>query len=65
MCEESRVAPKEAAGAPEMEIEVTPEMIKAGISHLFDYDPSFSNERDIVREIFLSMSLASRPNSKS
>ena len=30
MCDELRVAPKEAAGAPETEIEVTPEMIEAG-----------------------------------
>jgi hypothetical protein len=39
------------AGAPAKEIEITPEMIKAGISILLDYDPRFSNEKDIVEKI--------------
>jgi hypothetical protein len=39
------------AGAPEAEIEITPEMIEAGISILLDYDPRYSNEKDIVEKI--------------
>ncbi len=39
------------AGAPAKEIEITPEMIEAGVSILFDYDSRFSNERDIVEKI--------------
>ncbi len=41
-----------SAGAPEHEIEVTPEMIAAGLSVLYDYDPSYSNEREIVAKIY-------------
>lgn len=37
------------------EIEVTPEMIETGLSLLYDYDPNFSNGRDIVKAIFLGM----------
>ena len=37
------------------EIEVTPAMIEAGVLKLYDYSPQFSNERDIVRAIFLEM----------
>jgi hypothetical protein len=48
------------AGAPD-EIEITPVMIEAGVARLFDYDPQFSNERDIVREIFTSMLRESAP----
>ena len=32
-----------------------PEMIEAGRLKLFEYDPRFSNEDDIVLEIFRSM----------
>lgn len=34
------------------EIEVTPEMIEAGVSILFEYDPDFDNERDVVARIY-------------
>jgi hypothetical protein len=37
------------------EIEVTPEMIEAGVLCLFEYDPNFSNENGIVTEILTSM----------
>ena len=40
-----------SAGAPVNEIEITPEMIEAGVSILLDYDSRFSNERDIVERI--------------
>lgn len=41
-------------GSPE--IEVTAEMIEAGLLSLFDYDPRFGNERDTVATIFRVMS---------
>jgi hypothetical protein len=37
------------------EIEATPEMIEAGVARLFDYDPDFANEREIVASIFADM----------
>jgi hypothetical protein len=37
------------------EIEITPEMIEAGVEILFDYDAAFSNEKDIVAKIFRTM----------
>lgn len=45
------------AGAPEeFEIEVTPEMIEAGVSALrSDYQPYFESEGDGVRKIFTAM----------
>jgi hypothetical protein len=33
------------------EIEVSPEIIDEGVRLLFNYDPDYSNERDIVRMI--------------
>jgi hypothetical protein len=36
-------------------IEVTNDMVKAGVLRLFDYDPCFANEEDVVIEIFLAM----------
>lgn len=39
--------------------EITPAMVEAGIALLFDYDPAFSNERDIVAEIYRAMTRAS------
>lgn len=41
-------------------IEVTPEMIEAGVLKLFDYDPRFSNENDVVTEMFCAMFAAHR-----
>ena len=55
MCHDPAVASKGATGAPAREIEITPEMIEAGTACLFDYDPNFSNEKDIVAEIFRAM----------
>ncbi len=37
------------------EIEVTPEMIEAGIGILLRYHREYSDEADVVREIFLRM----------
>ncbi len=44
----------------ESEIEVTPEMIAAGVSEFFNYDRDFSNENDVVRSIFIAMTLSRR-----
>ena len=45
-------APVTETGAPVLdEIEVTPEMIEAGVLALFEYDPNFSNEAEVVRKI--------------
>lgn len=51
---DSLVSPKDdlgEAGAPETEIEVTEEMITEGVRLLMNYDPDYSNEDDIVRQI--------------
>jgi hypothetical protein len=45
------VSPQSEAGAPE----ITPAMVKAGVLKLFDYDPMFSNEAEIVIQIFQAM----------
>jgi hypothetical protein len=40
VCKDSRVASKEATGAPEVEIEITPEMAAAGsraLADMFEY----------------------------
>jgi hypothetical protein len=51
--------PAGLAGAPD-EIEITPEMIEAGVPFLFDYDPEFSNEKDVCAAIFRAMMEKSR-----
>jgi hypothetical protein len=42
------------------EIEITDEMIEAGLPALWEYDPHFSNERDVVARIFALMNSARR-----
>jgi hypothetical protein len=42
-------------GAPEEEVEVTPAMTTVGVVHLFDYDPQFSNEEEVVEKMFKAM----------
>jgi hypothetical protein len=50
------------AGAPEAEIEITPEMIEAGVRVLWESGaietPMGDADRDLVHEIFVAMSLA-------
>ena len=46
---------KDAANADVTEIEVTPEMIEAGVEALVGYDPRFDLEEDAVKKIFLAM----------
>ena len=36
-------------------IEITPEMVKAGILCLFEYGIKFNNEAAVVEDIFLTM----------
>jgi hypothetical protein len=44
------------------EIEITPEMIEAGVAAYRDRDSRFMRDRDIVEDIFISMALlAPRP----
>ncbi len=54
MTENISASARDRPGLPE--IDVTPEMVEAGVLRLFDYDPSFGNERDIVVAIFHAMS---------
>jgi hypothetical protein len=51
---------KGATGRLKHRIDVTPEMIQAGVLRLFDYDPRFGNEEDIVQDIFRAMYSRSR-----
>jgi hypothetical protein len=51
------------AGAPEQEIEITPEMIEAGVQVLrrFFYDePNDDITREVAKEIFVAMFFAYR-----
>ena len=43
------------AGAPEDEIEVTPEMIEAGVNEFCAYDARFESAEDVVALIFRRM----------
>jgi hypothetical protein len=54
---------KGSAGAPETEIEITPEMIEAGVIALAEYDSYMDNAEHGARTIFSAMILAS-PASK-
>jgi hypothetical protein len=49
---------KGSAGAPEDEIEITPEMIEAGAIALSGYDAYLSNAECGAKEIFSAMILA-------
>lgn len=54
--------------APEEEIEITPEMIKAGVNELklsFSYDGHMDDYEDIVAEIFRKMTLAAMGDHRS
>jgi hypothetical protein len=55
---QNKVAPTadaELAGAPEEEIEVTPEMIEAGIRRLCTFDIRFGDDEDLVVVIYEAM----------
>jgi hypothetical protein len=56
---DSPVATKVAAGAPETEIKITPEMTEAGVMELCSYDSAFESREEAVAKIFKAMSLMS------
>jgi hypothetical protein len=60
MCHDSAVAHDRAAGAPDDEIEITPEMIEAGRSALSRYRYEESNEEKTLAAIFRAMMSSSR-----
>lgn len=39
------------------EIEITPEMIEAGLAEFFEYSPDFDNEREVVEAIYRAMAV--------
>lgn len=45
-------------GAPEDEIKVTPEMIEAGMGPLLCYHREYSDENEVLTEIYRAMVLA-------
>jgi hypothetical protein len=47
------------------EIEVTPEMIEAGVAELKHFNPDFDRAEDAVRWIFEAMELNSRARSRT
>ena len=58
MCDDSAVATKEAAGAPEKEIEVTSEMIEAGLEEIYRFtisEPTDDEMREAVRAVYVVM----------
>lgn len=48
------------AGTVSSDIEITSKMIEAALPALWDYDPDFANERDVVARIFRAMLTLSR-----
>jgi hypothetical protein len=55
MCDPTAVDSKGPAGAPVDEIEVTLEMIEAGIAELALFSPDSSSHHDTVKDIFVAM----------
>jgi hypothetical protein len=60
VCEFYEAASKEAAGAPEHEIEVTPEMIEAGVSILASFHPEYDLVEEMTKEIYVAMRRVAR-----
>ncbi len=46
---------QDAGGNPDNEIEVTPEMIEAGIRELFGFDPEWESGAEVVERIYAAM----------
>jgi hypothetical protein len=59
---DSPVATKVAAGAPEADIEITPEMIEAGVVELALFSCESSSHIDTVVDIFVAMESAKLKN---
>jgi hypothetical protein len=57
MCHDSAFAHDRAAGAPEAEIEITPEMIEAGRHIFLNFDRRFDDEDECVANVYKSMEL--------
>jgi len=55
MCDTPAAASKEAAGAPEAEIVITPEMRKAGRLALLAFDKDYEGFEEASCRIFMSM----------
>jgi hypothetical protein len=55
VCQDPAAVLDRAVGAPAKEIEITPEMIKAGRMKLSHYRYDKSNEEEIVAAIFSTM----------
>ncbi len=51
MCHDYAVARDRGAGAPANEIEITPEMIHAGVCVLLAMDTRFETHEDVVKEL--------------
>jgi hypothetical protein len=51
MCDRLAVDSKELAGAPETEIEVTPEMVEAGVTILREMEIAFDYTAESVAEL--------------
>ena len=54
-----RISPERQVSATD-EIEITPEMIEAGLEEFGTYDSRFDVEEDVVKRIFLAMLRRSR-----
>jgi hypothetical protein len=53
--EKSSILERSEAGAPEQEIEITPNMIEAGVAALGKYDLRFGRPTEAVERIFTAM----------
>jgi hypothetical protein len=60
VCHDPAVARDRAAGAPEQEIEITPEMIEAGLEYLWLYDYLVDDPKKTLESI-IKAALANRP----
>jgi len=58
MCDANRADSKEPAGAPKDEIEITPEMVKAGTHEFCAFDSRFEDVSSVVTKIFIAMNHA-------
>lgn len=46
---------REFPGGPVSEVEITPEMVKAGVEALYQHNPDFEAEEDAVSRIYRAM----------
>ncbi len=55
MCHVPAVESEGSAGAPETEIEITPEMIQAGAEAFTEYDSRFEDVKTAAVRVYLAM----------